>query len=104
MEFDGCSSMVAVTTAGVFQGSVLCCPEFIVNRADLHLLLTLNRLSKYANDSYLLIGSYNADTVHKELQHILLLASEEQPLRLVRWWLYIGICHPWHPMHRSRVE
>lgn len=63
-----------------------CCPGisiwFIVGSAHLHqVFLTL----KYADDSYVLIGSHNADAVQKELRHISSWATEKYlPISSVR--------------------
>src|SRR6218665_1558404 len=45
-------------------------PEFIVGLADLQPVSSLNRLMKYADDSYLLIGSRNLHSAQDELSHI----------------------------------
>src|SRR6218665_510964 len=46
-------------------------PKFIVTIAHLQPISPKNRLMKYADDSYFLIGSRNIQSVHDELGHVL---------------------------------
>src|SRR6218665_2727162 len=69
--FEGRNSTVATINASVVQGSVIGPPK--VHRhhmADLHPSSPKNRLMKYADDSSLLIGSRNIQSVHDELSNI----------------------------------
>src|SRR6218665_2923362 len=68
--FNGSSSKVAIINASVVQGSVLGPSEYILGAADLHSVSDKNRLLKYADDSYLLIGSQNITTAQHEIQNI----------------------------------
>src|SRR6218665_281086 len=66
----GISSSVAIINASVVQASVIGPSDFIVGIADLQPVSSLNRLMKYADDSYLLIGSWNVHSTQDELNHI----------------------------------
>src|SRR6218665_1108323 len=68
--FNGCSSKVAIINASVFQGSVLGPSEYILGTADLRPVSDMNRLLKYADDSYLLIGSRTIATAQHTIQNI----------------------------------
>src|SRR6218665_1341699 len=68
--FNGCSSKVAIISANVVQGSVLGPSEYILGTADLRPVSDMNRLLKYADDSYLLIGSRFIATAQHEIQNI----------------------------------
>src|SRR6218665_265581 len=68
--FNGCSSKVDIINASVVQGSVLGPSEYILGTADLHPVSDKNRLLKYADDFYLLIGSWNIATAKHEIQNI----------------------------------
>jgi len=68
--FNGCSSKVAIISASVVQGSVLGPSEYILGTADLRPVSDMNRLLKYADDSYLLILSRNIATAQHEIQNI----------------------------------
>ena len=64
------NSTVATINASVVQGSVIGPQKFMVTIADLQPIFPKNRLMKYADDSYLLIGSRNIQSVHDELSNI----------------------------------
>jgi len=68
--FQGQRSSLAVINASVVQGSVIGPSDFIITTADLQPTNHHNRLLKYADDSYLLIGSKHLGSVHAELLHI----------------------------------
>ena len=68
--YGGQISSVAVINASVIQGSVISPSDFIVGIADLKPVSSLNWLMKYADDSYLLIGSRNVHSTQDELNHI----------------------------------
>ena len=60
----------SVVTISVVLGSDLGPSKFISGAADLHPVHDQNRLQKYADDSYLIIGSWNIRTAQNELQNI----------------------------------
>src|SRR6218665_3226961 len=66
----GIMSSLAMINASVIQGSVLGPPSFIAEASDLHPLYTFNALMKYADDSYLLVGSRHISTATEEFDHI----------------------------------
>src|SRR5688572_6980061 len=68
--FESLTSLPATINASVVQGSVLGPPEYITGTADLHPVDVQYRLLKYADDSYLLIGSRNISTAQNELPNI----------------------------------
>ena len=63
-------STVVTINASVVQGSVIGPADYIIGTSDLHPLHPQNRLKKYADDSYLLIGSQHKETGPAELRHI----------------------------------
>ena len=63
-------SWLAMINASVIQGSVIGPPSFIVAASDLHPINGFNVLLKYADDSYLLIGSRNISTAAAEFANI----------------------------------
>jgi len=87
--FTGQISSVAVINASVVQGSVVGPPKFIIRTADLLPVSSLNRLLKYADDSYLLIGSRNACSAQDEISHITTWATRKHlhlnPSKTGRW-------------------
>src|SRR6218665_503066 len=54
----------------IIQGSVIGPPSYVVAASDLHPRSALNCLMKYADDTYLLVGSNNISTVADEFAHI----------------------------------
>lgn len=68
--FNGTKSIIISINASVVQGSVFGPTGFIVCISDLHPIHHQNRLSKYADDTYLLIGSNSLHTANAEIQHI----------------------------------
>ena len=68
--FKGQQSSRLQINASVFQGSCVGPPMFIINSSDLKPLHQDNYLDKYADDSYLIVGSNNETTVGAELEHI----------------------------------
>src|SRR6218665_317278 len=67
-------------------------PKFIIGTGDLRPVSSLNRLLKYADDSYLLIGSRNACSTQDDISHITTWATRSifisTHLKPGRWWLY----------------
>ena len=53
--------------AGVFQGSAVGPPLFLINGYDLKPKFVQNFLDKYADDSYLIVGASSEDTIPEEL-------------------------------------
>lgn len=68
--FQGQKSSLRVINASVVQGSGLGPGGYIINASDLQPVHPENYLVKYADDTYLLIGSKKRDTVSEELQSI----------------------------------
>ena len=68
--YKGIKSILRSINASVIQGSVFGPTGFIIGTSDLHPIHPQNRLSKYADDSYLFIGSNYLHTAKAELQHI----------------------------------
>lgn len=66
---------------------------FIIGTPALQPVHGLNRLIKYAEDSYLPVGSGNIETVQDEIKHIKTRATGILP-RLVKWLLYFTTCLP----------
>src|SRR6218665_1970182 len=66
----GIMSSLAMINASVIQSSVLGPPSVIVEASDLHPFHTFNALMKYADDSYLLVGSRHISTASEEFDHI----------------------------------
>lgn len=58
-KFDGKISFVANIKASVVQGPVVEPAKFVISTSDLHPVSDQGRLLKYADDSYLLLGSSN---------------------------------------------
>src|SRR6218665_3286564 len=63
-------SLIAIINASIIEGSVIGPPSYIVAASDLHPRSALNCLMKYADDTYLLVGSNNISTVADEFAHI----------------------------------
>jgi len=68
-KFAGEISKSASINASVIQGSVIGPASYIVGSSDLHPLNDMNKQIKYADDTYLLIGSNHLHTVTDELAH-----------------------------------
>src|SRR6218665_3249001 len=63
-------SLIAIINASIIQGSVIGPPSYVVAASDLHPRSALNCLMKYADDTYLLVGSNNISTLADEFAHI----------------------------------
>src|SRR6218665_1666619 len=63
-------SVIAFINASIIQGSVIGPPSYVVAASDLHAKSPRNSLMKYADDSYLLVGSSNICSVYEEFAHI----------------------------------
>src|SRR5688572_24660742 len=68
--FNNQTSTAKTINASVVQGSGVGPADYIVATADLHPVHAQNRLAKYADDSYLMIGSRHVCTGQEELRHI----------------------------------
>jgi hypothetical protein len=68
--FDGVVTPSCSISASVVQGSALGPAAFIITASDLHPVNGQNKLVKYADDMYLLVGSGSYDTVQEELVHV----------------------------------
>src|SRR6218665_26206 len=69
-------SAFAFINASIIQGSVIGPPSYVVVPSDLHAKSPRNSLMKYADDSYLLVGSSNICSVNEEFAHIKAWAAE----------------------------
>src|SRR6218665_66672 len=63
-------SLIVIINASIVQGSVIGLPSYVVAASVLHPRFALNCLMKYADDTYLLVGSNNISTVADEFAHI----------------------------------
>lgn len=69
-KYAGRSSTLAPIQASVVQGSGLGPASYIITAADLHPIVTGNRIFKFADDTYLVIPASNAYSCSDEIQHI----------------------------------
>src|SRR6218665_1216807 len=79
--FQGGISKERVISASVVQGSGIGPSSFIVCASDLHPVREENKMAKYADDTYLLVGGSVRHTPHEEIGNVSLWA-EENNLRL----------------------
>ena len=77
----GSTSGVAYISASIVQGSGFGPPSYIVVASDLHPKHECNVIVKFANDTYLLVGSNHLSTATEEFEHISAWAMENN-LRL----------------------
>jgi hypothetical protein len=63
-------SSVAFINASVVQGSGVGPGSYVVGSSDLHPKNSFNILVKYADDTYLLVGSSNIGTAAEEYEHV----------------------------------
>jgi hypothetical protein len=68
--FNGETSTTKDINASVVQGSAGGPGMYITGTSDLRPVNDVNKLQKYADDTYLLIGSNNIDSAQPELQHL----------------------------------
>ena len=68
--YGGDVSEVACITASIVQGSVLGPVSYVVGASDLHPRHKFNILVKFADDTYLLVGSSHLGTVREEFEGI----------------------------------
>src|SRR5688572_27824019 len=66
----GLLSALAEINASVVQGSGIGPGSYIVCASDLHPLHSVNVMLKYADDTYLIVGSNNIATAAEEFGHI----------------------------------
>ena len=104
--FWGVISEAAAINASVIQGSVVGPASFAVGVSDLHPKHKSNRMVKFADDTYLLVGSSNITTVGEEVEHISAWAmgnnlklNPSRPLKPKRC-LYHGCVSSSHLNHR----
>jgi hypothetical protein len=69
-KFQGEVSSIASINASVVQGSGVGPGSYVVGSADLHPKNRFNILVKYADDTYLLVGSSNIGTAAEEYDHV----------------------------------
>jgi len=74
-KFQGEVSSVASINASVVQGSGVGPGSYVVGSSDLHPKNSFNILLKYADDTYLLVGSSNIGSVDEEYNHVALWAK-----------------------------
>ena len=59
----------------LYRAAVIGPFTYVINASDLRALYALNKLNKYADDSYLIVPSVNSHLVREELDHISCWAS-----------------------------
>ena len=64
------ASTIAWIHAFIIQGSVVGPPSYVVASSGLHPLHKQNEITKFADDTYLLVGSESVGTVAEELENI----------------------------------
>ena len=69
-EYNGQSSALCEISASIIQGSSIGPAMYVVEAADLDAVTPGNLLSKYADDTYLIIPASNSHTRTLELEHI----------------------------------
>ena len=69
-KFQGVVSSIASINASVVQGSGVGPGSYVVGSSDLHPKNSFNILVKYADDTYLLVGSSNIGTAAEEYEHV----------------------------------
>src|ERR1043165_9268955 len=69
-KFQGVVSSIASINASVVQGSGVGPGSYVVGSSDLHPKNSFNVLVKYADDTYLLVGSSNIRTAAEEYDHV----------------------------------
>jgi len=69
-QFAGSVSSFADILASVIQGSAIGPASYVVIASDLHSVNQVNRLFKFADDTYLLVPSINSQTCEDELVHV----------------------------------
>ena len=74
-KFDDLISLMLFINASIVQGSVIGPFAYVINASDLRALYALDKLNKYADDSYLIVPSINSQLVREELDHISTWAS-----------------------------
>lgn len=68
--FKGQTSKPAYINASVVQGSGLGPSTYDISASDLHPVNTSNKMLKYADDTYLLVGSRARNTISEELNNV----------------------------------
>src|SRR6218665_1935039 len=71
-------SRVAAINASIIQGSVVGPASYVIVASDLHTKHPANKMSKYADDTYLMVGSNNIDTISEEFCKYSLLCHAQQ--------------------------
>lgn len=75
-KFGGEISDYTAINSGVFQGSCVGPSLYVTVSRSLRPVCQHNHIDKYADDSYLIVGSNNESTIASEMQNIELFASE----------------------------
>jgi len=68
--YGGLSLALLDISAGIIQGSSIGPASFVVNSSDLTAVKSGNYLSKYADDTYIIIPSVNVDSRLEELEYV----------------------------------
>ena len=66
-KFNGLISDITTINASIIQGSGIGPIAYVFNASDLKPLHTVNKIGKYADDTYLLVGSKNSNSIQSEL-------------------------------------
>lgn len=64
------SSLIAWINASIIQGSGVGPPSYVVEASDLHPRNSQNAITKFADDTYLLVGSTSIGTINEEFNNI----------------------------------
>src|SRR6218665_1995408 len=68
--YQGLMSRLAHINASIVQGLVISPASYVVEASGLHPRNPRNVMSKFADDTYLLVGSKHLGTAGQELQHV----------------------------------
>src|SRR6218665_4109751 len=64
------SSLIAWINASIIQGSGVGPPSYVVEASDLHPRTSQNAITKFPDDTYLLVGSTSIGTINEEFNNI----------------------------------
>src|SRR5664279_1572664 len=68
--YDGRTSLLKPITASIIQGSAIGPASYVVNASDLKASTTGNQMCKFADDTYLIVPTYNEDSRTAEIDAI----------------------------------
>ena len=83
-KFNGNVSSVKDILASIVQGSAIGPASYVVTASDLSPITPGNVMSKYADDTYLIVPASNIHSVHSEIQHTEEWAHQRNNLALNR--------------------